>query len=506
MKVTRAGFLIVILIVLIVVFGPFRAGVFSDSSEKLELWVDDDPGCEGHSPCYSSIQTAIDTVPTDGEGFIYVLPGSYEENLVIQGKEIILRGSGAEVSMISAPDPTKPAILISDLRELELGYQSVGISGFKITGGLVGVKIERAASATVSQNQIIITGEAGLRVMNSTRINIEENEIRGWGSRPPDRWQEPPAAIILGEGLGEVEIADNYIYTYELGYGIKIASGEDIAVRGNKIEGDNGILIESAGRVLVESNLLVTNTGILMHDPEKARIKWNVIQAHGTDGLGVGILPIQEGSIVEPVIAHNLIMGGAMGIGVSVLTHPDYQAQPELRAIIEYNTIQNIQVGIGVNAPPVEEYGRLAKLTIRYNLLQNNERGLLTPFFVFVIGGDQGGGSQLHIEGNRFEINVIGVELGAGVRADLLGNSISQNTNGIVLKDGWFSLERNRIIYNRGYGIAINASGYCRVEGAYGEGVPEAIEGEDNEIHDNGNDLCPDGYSWPEGFVKGDSG
>jgi len=465
----------------------------------VELWVDDDPGCEGHSPCYRSIQQAIDAVPADEKGFIYVLPGTYEENLVIQGKEIILRGSGAEVTTISAPDPARPAILVSDLRELDLGFQSAVVKNLKISGGLVGIQIERAAAATISQNKIIIMGEAGLRVMNSTRIQIEQNEIRG--QRAARLWALP-VAIDLGEGLGKVEIEDNYIH----GLGIDIASGEDLTIRGNHIEGNRGIWVKEAHSVSIQHNYMVTEAEILVWNVEHVKIVWNMIQTRGNHGLGIGIDPQQGlgGGITKPLIAHNMIIGGGVGIGVSVTVFSGEKPQPEAWPTIEYNTIQNAEVGIGIYAPTVEEYGRLVKPVIRYNLLQGNQKGLMAPPYLTPAGvpASQGGGSQLAVEGNRFEGNVIGIELGMRVQANLKGNYISQNTTGIVLKDGWFKLERNRIIYNRDYGIAINASGFCWVEEAYGEGVPEAIEGEDNEIHDNTKgDLCPEDYPWPEGFV-----
>jgi hypothetical protein len=179
MRRVKLGFLMAILAALIMSLELFSVDV-SFSKERVEFWVDDDPGCEGHSPCYNSIQAAIDAVPKGGKALIHVLPGTYEENLVIQGKEIILRGSGAGATTLFAPDPAKPAILISDLRELDFGFQIAIVSDLKISSGSVGIQIERAAAAKVSRNQIVITtGEAGVRVTDSTRIHIEHNEIQG---------------------------------------------------------------------------------------------------------------------------------------------------------------------------------------------------------------------------------------------------------------------------------------------------------------------------------------
>lgn len=498
-----------ILMALSVVFGLYKDS--SSSAEKIELWVDDNPGCEGYSPCYSSIQLAIDAAPTDGKTFIYILPGTYRENLTIQSKEIILRGSGAEVTMISAPNPTRPAILVSDLRELDFGFQDARIENFKISGGLVGIQIERAASATVSRNQIIMTGGAGLKIISSTRVHIEGNEFQGWDSRSPVQWQGLPAAIILSEGLGKVEIEDNYILRPNAP-GIDIADGEDVTIRGNYIEGGRGVFVKKANSVSIQHNYIVAQLGILVWNPERAKIVQNTIQTFGSLSLGIGIDPQQGvgGGVIKPLIAHNLISGGGVGIGVSLTVFSDEKLLPEACPIIEYNTIQNAEVGIGIYAPPPEEYGRLVKPTIRYNLLQGNQKGLMAPPYLIPAGitWSQGGGSQLTVEGNGFEGNVIAVELGGRVQADLIGNYIFANTHGVSLGKSQVNFEGNRIIYNRGYGIAIAElcpgirMSWEFEEGAYWGGEPEAIEGQDNEIHDNGQDLCPSDYPWPPGFVR----
>jgi len=486
-----------LLVLLVPALAVPEVGVLSPP-ERVELWVDDDPGCEDNSPCYGSIQEAIDAAPE--LGIIHILPGTYEENLVIQGKEISLRGSGVEVTLISAPDPTRPAILAADLPESERGFRrDYYIRGLQIRGGLVGIQIERAA-ATIDENRIIITGEAGVRALDSTYVKITNNEIQG-----PRAWRlwALPVAIDLGEGLGEVKIEDNHIR----GLGIDIASG-DLTIWGNHIESNRGFFVKGADRLRIYSNHIVAEVGILFWDAEWARIEWNTIQVLGLgDGVGIGIVAIEEGVVLEPLVAHNLIQGGELGIGLGAQAWESWNTQPETRPIIEYNTIQHAEVGVGIYAPPAEEYGRLVRPIIRYNLLQNNGKGLMAPAFPNItFSVRSAGGAQLHLEGNRFEGNVIGVELGGGVQANLIGNYLFANGHGVSLgHKTQVNLQENRIIYNRGYGVAINGFS-CRVrEGdirALRSGEPEVVEGQDNEIHDNGDDLCPDDYPWPPGFVR----
>jgi len=75
-----------------------------------QLWVDDDPGCGGHSPCFSSIQEAVDAASTGAT--IWVCPGLYEETVTIT-KWINLVGelSGGQV-MIRSPDPQQPVVQV----------------------------------------------------------------------------------------------------------------------------------------------------------------------------------------------------------------------------------------------------------------------------------------------------------------------------------------------------------------------------------------------------------
>ncbi|HIC96359.1 TPA: hypothetical protein EYP12_07025 [Candidatus Bipolaricaulota bacterium] len=89
-------------------------------------------------------------------------------------------------------------------------------------------------------------------------------------------------------------------------------------------------------------------------------------------------------------------------------------------------------------------------------------------------------------------------------RLTLLGNTIERNAFGVYLAmDVIAEFRENKIVNNEKYGIVL-ALAPC-IEGLDRELLFRGqILGIDNEIHDNGQDLCPEDYPWPEGFVRGE--
>jgi len=91
-------------------------------------------------------------------------------------------------------------------------------------------------------------------------------------------------------------------------------------------------------------------------------------------------------------------------------------------------------------------------------------------------------------------------------RVEARNNIFQGNGTGILVlrADSVFLLERNRIMNNREWGIALTRSP-C-VENPPTDPFfihPIHIQGQDNEIRDNARgDLCPEDYNWPPNFRK----
>jgi parallel beta-helix repeat protein len=92
-------------------------------------------------------------------------------------------------------------------------------------------------------------------------------------------------------------------------------------------------------------------------------------------------------------------------------------------------------------------------------------------------------------------------------RVTLLNNTIEFNAIGVYLAMSVTAeFRENRIINNSKYGIALLLP-QCALHPPDPELLFRGqILGVDNEIHNNGQDLCPPDYPWPEGFVKEESG
>jgi len=480
------------IVALIGVLGICGMVTFSPQ-EQVELWVDDDPGCENHIPCFTSIQEAIDTAPAE-VSFIRILPGSYRENLIIQGKEINLIGSGTELTILSAADPDRPTIFVSDL---EQPNDNSSIRYLKIEGGSVGIEIERVYDIEIVRNQIVVARSRGIgiRVTSVEYINIENNEIRGLPLFSTK-------GIDLFDDVGNVIVARNHIYDIAVD-GIKINDG-NIEVRENHIEKVMwGIVVSGEAEGLIEYNYL-TNSNIGVGSESRIEIRRNVIQGFNRYA-GISIYAHRDGTLAEPVVRHNRVSGCLIGIAVEDWRTGQTSGEKVwVKPLIEHNLLETNQTGVVVDDPTVE-------VTLRYNSFLNNEIALAAPHPLRLMTAYDGG-SRLRAEYNYFKGNKVGIVLGGGLRplgqATLIGNDISNNEYGVVINDDRtiVTVERNTITYNGGYGIGLAWIYQCQVPDYLARRTfreeEEQVKGNDNEIRDNGQDLCPPDYPWPEGFVK----
>jgi parallel beta-helix repeat protein len=146
-----------------------------------------DPSANGN---YTSIQAAIDDA--NAEDTIFVSPGNYTENLIIDKQVRIWSDSRKpEDTIIRAADPTKSTVEISE--------NKVSFSGFSIEGSEkaqislkganycfinnnwvqrseLGVLLNNSNSNTISDNNISLN-KKGIRLENSNSNTIEDNII-----------------------------------------------------------------------------------------------------------------------------------------------------------------------------------------------------------------------------------------------------------------------------------------------------------------------------------------
>jgi len=481
----------------VVLFGLMGLGGGVATSTPDHLWVDDDSGCGGHSPCFSSIQQAVDAASAGAT--IWIRPGSYEESVIITKPVNLIGEVGGEQVAVRSPDPRQPVIQIRGVGGL---FQNL-----TITGGLQGLLVQ-SSDARLEFNQIIGNRDAGVLIKGGSPL-LRRNEI-GWTTgvcaeeRPTCEGGDGIRVIGLEEGLLGPQIIGNTI-SYNYNWGIRVLGLEEGAAPENK-------------HISIEQNLIFANGrgavggGIRIEGPLSAEVTYNQVVNNG------GLASIQSYGPLKLIIQHNYIARHE-GIGIAVVQGLEVEAS--------YNELINNNRGF--------DFTSVARATVTHNLIRWNEDGLLirrvqvrdgaTRFIIqnnIIQGNSWSGiwlvevpqGAEVEIHRNEIIDSGWGIWLvDVGGQVTMEKNNLEDNVQGVVVDRGHVVMNGNRITWNKSWGIALgeNTLFYDGGDGHDVQCLSREIDwagwdirGADNEVHDNGEgDLCPPDYPWPEGFVQG---
>ncbi len=380
------GFLLLmVLIGLGVGFSPPQ-GPSGNVSEFTKAWVDDDdPTCRGNSPCFKTIQAAVDAIQLEPyqSGTVYIRPGLYREHVVLT-KNVELEGASRELVRLEAPDPTKPVILVK-------GAYLSGLSGLGIFGGLVGIQVEDAEVFEIKHNYIAGYAAAGIRLIRSIiTSSIIYNEL------PEVSYYKPP-----------VDREDSFIKSIDVLEGSRALIVRNVARDFLAIHG-KGSYAE------IQENLLGT---IWIDQGGSASIKRN--QLVSALGGGTGIL-VRVGA--EATIIANHIQGYSFGIGLS--------GQADIRNNLILQNEYGIQVG-----DPVHSLSQPPRFRIVQNrIIANTQWGLALYQGQRLFPHPTDPYAQVHknwISENGFDYVGGGIEFGSQARLDLSNNWILNNSLGI---------------------------------------------------------------------------
>lgn len=244
---------------------------------------------------YSSIQAAINASQNGDE--VVVSPGTYRENLVIDGKYITVRSTGDVNNTLIAGNPGQTPILILRVPARQ-GAKTV-ISGFKITSGY----------APKGHG-------GGLTIINDADPIIENNKIE-------NNTSEGTGGGILMYGNANPLIRNNIIQNNKsasFGGGIFVVRNSSPTITGNQILNNRveGELFAgggpSGGGIYIENDN--TNTSAR----SKPIITKNTISGNYADFAGGGIMMTVG---VNPVVEDNDITNNnaAYGGGIHIETH-----------------------------------------------------------------------------------------------------------------------------------------------------------------------------------------
>lgn len=334
-----------------VALGVFVATSLSSVASGATLYVDDDdPTCAGRSPCFATIQAAIDAALTLEN--VSVAPGFYDENIDFVGKEIVVaseQGPDATVIDGGARGPVVTFASGETPGSVLMGFRiQNGLGGFSTGGGVSTTSSSPTVMGNVIANNVTQYGGGGVSVYEGAPIlrdNVVDGNVAGQGAGIELRFSSaiveantitnnarrpgiggPGGGGIMVGGTGAVQILDNLIagnsMTFD-GGGITLWHAGTPILRGNVIRdntatgGGGGIWLVNASSATIVGNLIVDNVavqgdggGILdWANGPGSRIVGNTIAGNQAQGSGSAIFSRNYADRTE--LVNNLIVGPA---------------------------------------------------------------------------------------------------------------------------------------------------------------------------------------------------
>jgi len=322
----------------------------------------------------STIQAGIDS-SADGDT-VLVLPGRYVENIRFWGKQIVLTGSGAEVSIIDGSGSNeRPTVEIRDGEG-----QGTIIEGFTITGGSGNAVVPSGGGILVLDSEPTIRG-------NTVKENAAERGGTGFGGGIYCSANVSVKSPIIEENV----IVENVVGIDGAGIGVDglvapVIRNNVIARNTNTHEGDGGgiwlLLSGTPATTIIAGNRVEDNLaldhggGIYLAEtgkdgPQDILVENNWIV--GNRAAGVASSPPGGGGIwvgaANAVIRNNTIVGndswgGSESFGGGIGIDDDYGSP-----VIERNIIALSVEGGGIRC------SEWAAPVIRNNLVWQNAGG-----------------------------------------------------------------------------------------------------------------------------------
>ena len=204
-----------------------------------------DTTCNGQSPCYSTIQAAID-VSTSGDA-IRIQAGTYPEQLNIQKNDFSSAGELDRVVVEADPESAPGAVILT------------GSPGPQCTDKFA-IRIKRSKFVTIRGLTITGTGAEAILMMGGSNgnqgINIVENRIYGNGSSSCN------GGITIARGNPDTLIVNNLIHANgRNGIALIEGDGGPHYIINNTIYGNqwNGVSIAPGRNVFLVNNIINQN-------------------------------------------------------------------------------------------------------------------------------------------------------------------------------------------------------------------------------------------------------
>ena len=267
------------------------------------IFVVDDTSRRGRD--FDTIQAAVDAAAeTDGSDTVLVYPGTYREQVTIEGEELdgLTLRAVSKQAVITAPSKVEGDRALIEVSNAE----GVLIDGFTITGPSAeldfGVLVEEGGSAVVRDNRITdirsepLSGvQTGVAVWVDTgaTATVLDNTIARYQKAGIVALDEGTRLFAAGnkiEGAGPTDVIAQY--------GVQVAVGAEAVITDNRISGNAytgedadaaGVIAAEAGEVTMADNRLTDNEfGVIgLDQAEPLTITGNDIRGSAQDGISL---------------------------------------------------------------------------------------------------------------------------------------------------------------------------------------------------------------------------
>jgi hypothetical protein len=409
---------------------------------------------------FTSIQQAINSLPPAG-GEICVLPGTYEENLTIDGRNAVyLHGCGLRTRITGAPGVNQPIITLANAQGIRIANLAIISPGnIGILGAAMANRPGPLTNITLEKLYIECSGREAIQLRAQRAVNVLSCFINvlglGRNLSVTDAAGKFPAVFVRAD---DVLIESNTIVCAEgvprfqapLG-GLQIGGGSDrVVVRRNRIEGGNGHgIVLGSIRFVPAANvpgLTANPENFFNGGANQVLIGWVTFDEDGCPEIdplpqdppgpdGQPLRPFSEGALQDIRIVDNQIYRMGM-CGISVARFGTAEARILISNLtIEWNRIER-SMALTLITPAFvpalfAAFGGITLLDVedlvcRWNRIQENGVGNGDPITGIFVGA----GEAVLLEGNRVvgngppagaaNVKLFGFRGGILVRANVL--------------------------------------------------------------------------------------
>ena len=207
---------------------------------------------------------------------ILVTAGDYHENVVINLPLQIRSLAGPSKTSVTASNPGEPVF--------EVNSKDVTISGFAITGGDIGIKLDHSSSSTV-MNNIISKNNYGIQLRFSESTMVENNTVFDCSDNIVLTFSDSNWVFrnLIANGENGIwlefsddnKIANNTVEENDVGIAVEIGSRDNIIYNNNML---NSTKKQVSIRFGASSNVFKGNY-------------WSDYRGNDTDNDGIGDIP-----------------------------------------------------------------------------------------------------------------------------------------------------------------------------------------------------------------------